>query len=102
MGVSLKMLLTCAALPHPPTTIAITTTQNPLQALLRDVAAQDVQHDAAATAHGRVLDELVGLHTGRLEALHSQFEGDLQAVQAEFERCAVLCALAHWLAAGVG
>ncbi|KAL4434150.1 hypothetical protein ABPG75_000591 [Micractinium tetrahymenae] len=56
-----------------------------IEALLEDLEAQDTQHDVAAAAHAEVLDQLLGLHRERLGAAHSRFQGDLRALQDEYE-----------------
>lgn len=53
---------------------------------MEDVAAANTQHSAAAAAHAEVLDQLLELHGGCMQALHRQFTGDLAAVQGKFER----------------
>ena len=79
-------------LPAPPkyptrTTASPSTPCPSRQSLLEDVNVQNTQHDAAAAAHADVLDTLLSLHRERTDGAQQRFEGELKAVQEEFERC---------------
>lgn len=56
-----------------------------IEALLEDVGVQNTQHETAVAAHAEVLDSLLSLHRQRTGAAQSRFQGELKAVQDEFE-----------------
>ncbi|PSC75832.1 flagellar associated [Micractinium conductrix] len=67
-----------------------------IESLLEDVNVQNTQHDAAAAAHADVLDTLLSLHRERTDGAQQRFEGELKAVQEEFEsERAEMAALHH-------